>query len=331
MTKRLKVKDVKNGETGSLELPNHFEEELRPDVVARAVLAIDSHRRQPYGADPEAGMKHSAELSRRRRKYRGSYGFGISRVPRKILSRRGTRFMWVGALAPGTVGGRRAHAPKAEKSWSQKINDKERHKAIRSAMAATVDRQLVELRGHRLPDSYPFILSDDFQQILKTKDAVAALKNIGFTEELERSRQKTIRAGRGKSRGRKYSRKKGILLVVAEQCPLEISASNIPGVEVVRVSELNASLLAPGADLGRVTLYTESAIAELKRKSLFTPKIRQVKETVEIAEPKKADASKKKEAKGKKVAYGPKAPNKKPAEKPAAKKEDAKKAEGDTQ
>ena len=282
MTTKLKIKDVKNGESGSIELPKQFGEEIRPDVVARAVLAIDSHNRQPYGSDPEAGMKHSAELSRRRRKYRGSYGFGISRVPRKIMSRRGTRFMWVGALAPGTVGGRRAHAPKSEKIWAQKINDKERQKAIRSAMSATVNVEIVKSRGHKVPDSYPFALSDDFQNILKTKEVIAALHNLGFTDELERSKQKTVRAGKGKSRGRKYSRKTGILLVVSNECPLEIAASNIPGVDIVRVNELNASLLAPGTDLGRATLYTESALKTLKEKSLFYPTLRRLKETVVV-------------------------------------------------
>ncbi|MFP4117628.1 MAG: 50S ribosomal protein L4 [Candidatus Woesearchaeota archaeon] len=280
MPTKLKIKDTKNGEKGSLELPSHFEETLRPDIVARAVLAMQSHGRQPYGADPEAGMKHSAELSRRRRKYRGSYGFGISRVPRKILSRRGTRFMWVGAEAPGMIGGRRAHAPKAEKNWYQKINPKERQKAIRSAMAATVNKDLVEIRGHKLPESFPFILSDEFQEILKTKEVVAALHNLGFTDELERSRQKSVRAGKGKSRGRKYNKKKGILIVVSGNCPLEISAPNIPGVDVVRVNELNVGLLAPGADLGRITLYTESAIKQLKERSLFYPKIKMFKELI---------------------------------------------------
>ncbi len=294
---KLKIKDAKNGEKGSVELPGQFAEGIRPDVVTRAFLAIQSHGRQRYGSDPEAGMKHSAELSRRRRKYRGSYGFGISRVPRKILSRRGTRFMWVGAQAPGMIGGRRAHAPKSEKNWYQKINDKERQKAIRSAMSATMDREQVQARGHNVPDSFPFILSDEFQDILRTKDVIAAFSNLGLTAELERSRQKNVRAGKGKSRGRKYNRKKGILLVVAGQCPLEVAATNIPGVDVVRVNELNVDLLAPGTDLGRMTLYTESAIKELKEKSLFFPKIRMVKEPVKLVAEKEKKHSQKKSAK----------------------------------
>ncbi|MFW6230502.1 MAG: 50S ribosomal protein L4 [Nanoarchaeota archaeon] len=304
---KLKIKDLKNGESGSMDLPRQFGEEVRPDLITRAVLAIRSHNRQPYGADPEAGMKSSAEVSRRRRKYRGSYGYGISRVPRKILSRRGTRFMWVGAFAPGTIGGRRAHPPKAEKSWDQKINDKERQKAIRSAMAATLDKELVVARGHSVPDAYPFALADDFQNIAKTKDVVAALKTLGFDAELERSRQKSVRAGKGKSRGRKYRRKTGLLLVVDGQCPLELAGTNVPGVDVVKVNELNANLLAPGADLARATLFTEAALKKLDAEKLFLPKLRIFKNIVKISEKsvknaKKAVAKKEAPAKQKKSA-----------------------------
>ena len=143
---------------GKKDLPRQFDEPVRPDLIKRAVESIQANRRQKYGTDPKAGMKASAELSRRRRKYRGSYGHGISRVPRKILSRRGTRFNWVGAVAPGTVGGRKAHPPKAIKEWVRKINKKERRKAIRSALAATMNPEIVTARGHKVPESYPFII-----------------------------------------------------------------------------------------------------------------------------------------------------------------------------
>ena len=112
---KLAVYNLNNEKVKEINLPRQFNEQPRPDLVRRAVLAVQSHKRQPYGAKPEAGKRASAVLSRRRRDYRGSYGLGISRVPRKILSRGGTRMNWVGAFAPGTVGGRRAHPPKAGK------------------------------------------------------------------------------------------------------------------------------------------------------------------------------------------------------------------------
>ncbi len=279
----LKIKTLKNVEKGAVSLPKQFSEEVRRDIITRAVLTIQNNNRQPYGADPEAGKKSSAELSRRRRKYRGSYGSGISRVPRKILSRRGTRMMWVGAFAPGTVGGRRAHAPKSEKIWAIKLNNKERQKAIRSALAATVDATLVSSRGHQIPDIYPFVLADEFQLLSKAKDVVSALKLLGFEKELERSAIKKVRAGKGKARGRKYQKKTGALLVVGEDCPLLLSAKNIAGLDVVKVTELNAELLAPGADVGRLTLYTESALAKMEKNNLFFAKVKEAKEKITVS------------------------------------------------
>ncbi|MEK6868731.1 MAG: 50S ribosomal protein L4, partial [Nanoarchaeota archaeon] len=104
---KLNVLDTSKNKTGEINLPVQFDEEVRPDLISRAVLALQSSKRQAYGAMPEAGKRASSTLSKRRRRYRGSYGHGISRTPRKILSRRGTRMYWVGAFAPNTRGGRR--------------------------------------------------------------------------------------------------------------------------------------------------------------------------------------------------------------------------------
>ena len=265
----LKIFSTTNTESGKLKLPAQFSEPVRQDLIKRAVLALQCNKRQPYGADPRAGKDASAELSRRRRKYRGSYGAGISRVPRKIMSSRGTRFNWVGAVAPGTVGGRRAHPPKADKQWDVKINKKERRKAIRSALAATLDKELVKSRGHKVPDNYPFVLDEKYESLNKTKNVLQALKKLGFVKELERSEKKSVRAGKGKVRGRKYKRKKSVLLVVSKDCLLLRSAKNIPGVDVELVKNLNAELLAPGTVPGRLTLFTKNAVEELDKNKLF--------------------------------------------------------------
>jgi len=122
----------------TIELPEQFNEDYEPDLIKRAAIVIENNRRMPYGTLPLAGQGYSAKLSRRRRDYKGAYGKGISRVPRKTMWKRGTQFSWVGALAPGTRGGRRAHPPKASKDWTQKINTKERKKAIRSALSGLI-------------------------------------------------------------------------------------------------------------------------------------------------------------------------------------------------
>ncbi len=250
-------------ETGKVDLPVQFSEPVREDLIRKAVYIFEMNQIQAYGADPMAGNKYSSKLSKRRRAYRGSYGFGISRTPRKIISRRGRRLNWIGATAPNTVGGARAHAPKAEKINERDMPIKERRKAIRSAIAATILPETVKARGHRVPLNYPFILDDDICKIAKTNDLHKTLIKLGFTEELERTSVRKVRAGRGKSRGRKYKTKRGILFVVATTCNLQKSALNIPGAEIVSVENLNVELLAPGRNPGRLTIWTKGALNKL--------------------------------------------------------------------
>lgn len=265
---KVNIVSIENARLGEMDMPSQFDEEIRPDLIKRAVLAVQSKRKR-YGAEPMAGKKASAEISRRRRNYKGAYGHGISRVPRKILSRRGTRMNWVGAFAPGTVGGRRAHPPKAGKNWGQKINKKEKTKAIRSALAATINPELVKQRGHLLPEAYPLVLEDKFEGIDKTKRVKEVIQKLGLGDELKRVSAKSIRAGKGKTRGRKYRSKRGFLIVVSKECKLKEAAKNILGSEVESVNSLNAEILAPGALPGRLTIFTKGAIERLEKERLF--------------------------------------------------------------
>lgn len=47
------------------------------------------------------------------------------------------------------------------------------------------------------------------------------------------------------------------------------SAGNIPGLEVVEVSRINVDLLAPGASIGRLTIFTDAAMDRLAKEGLF--------------------------------------------------------------
>ena len=321
---KLNVLSLKKAELKKADMPKQFSEPVRQDLIKRAVKAIESHTRQPYGSSPRAGLRHSAFVSKRRHKYKTTYGIGQSRTPRKVMSSRGTRFNWVGAVAPQTVGGRRAHPPKAEKIWEQKLNKKENRKAIRSALSATVVKAIVEERGHKVPDNYPFIIESKIEAISKTKEAIDLLETLGMTPDLERSSVKKIRAGKGKARGRKYKTRIGPLLVVAdEECAAMQSFANIQGVDVEVVHNLNAQLLAPGCMPGRLTIFSETAIARIEKENLFTDavKLAGVKETkekeVEKKESKRAEEEKKPRAE---LKSEPKAkPQVKPKTKPATK------------
>ena len=82
----------------------------------------------------------------------------MSRVPRLTQGRRAD-------LAPCVVGGRRAHPPKAEKNWSEKINKKEKKLAKESAIAVTSNKEIVIQRGHQFDDklTLPVIVDDKFE------------------------------------------------------------------------------------------------------------------------------------------------------------------------
>ncbi len=261
---------TKTGTKGKqIDLPSQFSEEIRPDLIKRSVLVIQSNKRQPYGTDPRAGKEYSAKLSRRRREYRGSYGRGISRIPRKVMTRRGTQFMFEGALAPGTRGGRRAHPPKGEKIYEQKINRKEKQKAIRSAIAATIDKDYLTKKGFKTLDNIPLII-EKLEEINKTKDFKELLIKLNLKPEIQRGQESKVRAGKGTMRGRKHRYLKGPLVVVSDKKTEAYKACrSMPGFDVIDVASLNTELLAPGAEPGRFVIWSLGAIERLEKEKLF--------------------------------------------------------------
>ncbi|MFC6835209.1 50S ribosomal protein L4 [Halomarina ordinaria] len=241
------VRDLDGGDAGELDLPEVFETPYRPDLIGRAVRAAQANRTQDYGADEYAGMRTPAESF-------GS-GRGMAHVPRQN---------GVGRRVPQAVSGRRAHPPKAEKDRGEKINKKERKLATRSALAATTDADLVRERGHRFDDGVdlPLVVSDDFEDLVKTKEVVDVLEALGVADDIERADAgKTVRGGRGTTRGRKYKRPKSVLFVTAGE-PSK-AARNLAGADVATAREVNAEDLAPGTHAGRLTVFTESAIEEV--------------------------------------------------------------------
>lgn len=258
--------DLNGHKVRTIELPKQFQEEIRLDLIKRSNLALRSHKRQPYGAFPLAGQQVSAKLSRRRIDYKTAYGKGISRSPRKTLWRRGTNFMWVGALAPNTVKGREAHPPKSQKNIYRKINKKERRKAIRSAISASVNKEF--FKDHKF--NLPIIINSDFENIKKTKELQKFLIKIGLESLIDKVKEKKIRAGKGKARGRKYIKRKGPLIVVSDNCSL-LKCSNLPGFDIVKVNSLNTELLAPGFN-PRLIIWSEKAIEKLEKENLFYDK-----------------------------------------------------------
>jgi len=250
--KTAKVFSLEGKASGKVELPPVFLTPLRPDIIKRAVLALQSHRLQPQGRDPLAGKRTSAES-------RGT-GMAMARVPR----RKGGQAR--GAFAPGTVSGRQGHPPLSEKIIVKKISEKEKQLALFSAIAATASRDVVAARGHQVKDvaDIPLIVTSDLESLTKTKEAEESLIRLGLLSEIFRVKEGTkVRAGKGKSRGRKMKRPIGPLIVVAENKGIVYAARNMPGVDVATVADLNAEMLAPGTHPGRLTVWTSSAIERL--------------------------------------------------------------------
>jgi len=262
---KVKVYDIEGKEKEEIELPKIFEETVRPDIIKRAFLSIRSRARQIKGTDPKAGMRSSATyISRRKRIYRTAMNIGKARVTR-IKTADGK---WGAARkAAHVVKGRKAHAPKAEKKIIEKINKKENKKAITSAISATAIIEWVKKRGHIITKikELPIVIEDKFQEITKTKQVRELLKKLNLEEEISKSEKRKIKAGKGKTRGRKYKKRKSVLVVIKEDKGIKKAVRNIPGMDIATVKELNAELLAPGGQAGRLTIYTKSAIEEIKK------------------------------------------------------------------
>lgn len=263
------VKDGKN-----ITLPDVFNTEIRNDLVKSAVHASRANRRQPYGhrehdgkKAPQPGMKHSVEW--------WGKGRGVSRIMRKTGQR-------TAAQNPHTRGGRRAHGPMVAKKWSQKLNSKQKIMARNSAISASMDKSIVSARGHKFSDEvrFPIIIGDymesrngtdekyDLESIplqYSTRKFVAMMEGLGLGDDLIRAKEgRKIRAGKATMRGRKYRTPKSILLVVSKKEGLHKAAKNVPGVDVIATKDLCAEDLAPGGDIGRLTVWTKSAIEELE-------------------------------------------------------------------
>ena len=262
---KVDIFDLDGKASGKIELPAVFDEKIREDLIRRAVIATLSNLRQPYGTDPMAGKRTSAHYHGSRHHRYSMMNKEMARLPR-MHGKLSPHLMWRVRFVPQAKKGREAHPPVVEKIWDQKINKKEKRKAIDSAIAATANKEIVLRRGHKIKNvkELPIVVQDEMQKITKTKDLIKFLISIGLGRELERLSERGIRAGKGKLRGRKYKKKTGFLFVIAEDNGISKAVKNIPGSDVARVSNLSANYLAPGTHAGRLTIWTKAAIEKLR-------------------------------------------------------------------
>jgi large subunit ribosomal protein L4e len=238
-------------------LPTVFSTPIRQDIVQFVHANLSKNSRQPHGVDPKAGMKHSAE----------SWGTGraVARIPR--VSGSGTHRAGQAAFGNMTRKGRMFAPLKTWRRWHRKVNLKQRRHAAAAALAASALLPLVLSRGHRVENipELPLVVDDKLENYEKTKDAIAFLKRFGAYEDVAKViKNKRLRAGKGKMRGRRYKLRKGPLVIYShENVKLVKAFRNVPGIEVCNVNRLNLKQLAPGGQLGRFIIWTASAFKAL--------------------------------------------------------------------
>lgn len=154
------------------------------------------------------------------------------------------------------------HPTKIWRKWTRKVNLTQRRAAIASAVAASGQASLVLAKGHTVDEvqELPCVVDVADVQLKKTKEAVALLKRLGAWDDCVKAKEsKRIRAGKGKTRNRRYKAKKGPLVVYKEGGDFVLALRNLPGVDVVHISALNVCKLAPGGHMGRLVIWTKSA------------------------------------------------------------------------
>src|SRR5579864_774774 len=134
-TVQTKVLDLEGKEVDEIGVPNLFRLPVREDLIWRAFVAMDSHRRSVQGRDPLAGERTSAETSN------PPTGRGISRIPR-VKGEHYSKSGMAGGVA-SIVHGRLPFPPRSEKVIKKELNKKERRLALAHAIAASADPKLV--------------------------------------------------------------------------------------------------------------------------------------------------------------------------------------------
>ncbi len=246
--------------SGEVELPSQFSADVRPDLIARAAISDQTKRYQPKGNDPRAGMETSARYRGRKEDFGSGKNKGTAIRPREVLPK--GRLGKVKRI-PSAVKGRRAHPPHVNKIIIEQINKKEYRVALISAIAATAHKSYVEARGHKVAIALPIVLDNSFEAVSKTADVHKTLSML-IKDDLARCLKPKLRTGvRKRKGGRTYPR--SAIIAVSADAPVLRAARNIPGIEVVKVSDLTVERLAPGAKAGRLAIYTKAALEQIAK------------------------------------------------------------------
>ena len=241
---------------GETTLPEVMTAPMRPDIVQFVHTNMAKNNRQAYAVSPWAGKQVSAS----------SWGTGraVARIPR--VGGGGTSRSGQGAFGNMCRGGRMFAPTKTWRKWHRKINSTQRRYAVASALAASAVPALVMARGHKVDDvpEIPLVMDSSIESAKKTSAAKDILASVGALADVEKAAaSKKIRAGKGKARGRRYTLRRGPLVIYKNNDGVEQAFRNLPGVELCCVDRLNLLQLAPGGHMGRFCVWSQAALDAL--------------------------------------------------------------------
>eukprot|EP00477_Mikrocytos_mackini_P000555 GAHX01000593.1.p1 GENE.GAHX01000593.1~~GAHX01000593.1.p1 ORF type:complete len:326 (-),score=43.84 GAHX01000593.1:26-1003(-) len=248
---------------------------IRSDVVKRSFNLMHRNLQQPVG---RAWSLHRKGTRAGHRNSSGSWGTGRAkaRVPR--VNGSGTHRAGQAAVANFCRSGHMFSPILPWRRLHRFVPIKERNLALLSCLSASAVAPLVQSKGHILPEgtSLPLIVKDDVLEkavIAGRKGSIQLLKEIGLGTELNRCKDsKKMNKGRSKLRNRKYRTCRGPLIIhhfkksggKVSSKTIKSVLGGLTGIEVMSAIKLNLLMLAPGGEVGRLIVWSESAFNEVK-------------------------------------------------------------------
>ena len=251
--------NISGAKESEVELPLVFSTPFRNDLIVKAFTNLNSHKFQPQGRHPTAGMDVVA------RSNDPPTGQGRSRIA-KMRGGGGGRQGEAGGVA-SVRGGRQAHPPKVQKVIFKKLNKKENKLALCSAISSTKSKEIIESRGHIVDkiETFPIIVSDDIESVSKTAEMEKILNSLNLMQDVTRLKSRQRRSGKARMRGRSVKVGKSTLFVVSKSEKLSQACGSIPGIDVKSANELSVLDLAPGGTPIRLTVYSKSALEKIEK------------------------------------------------------------------
>ena len=246
-------------QSGTATMPFVFSSPIRPDVVNFVHTNVAKNRRQ--------ALRRCRE--RRPPALRPLVGYWARRLPYPSVCPVGVRtVLGKGPSVTWCRGGRMFAPTKFYRKWHRRVPVGSRRYAVCSALAASALPAL----GHRPRSPHQWRRRDSVGRRRcvrihqpKRPKAYKVLQALGVSADVDKARDsRKVRAGKGKMRNKRFTQRRGPLVVYNNANGIQLGFRNLPRCGVVPTSNrLNLLTLAPGGHLGRLCVFTKSAFEKL--------------------------------------------------------------------